>query len=360
MLCMLLSKVVKLKWNTKNRKYYENIGYIFTQYGDEFDVKVEDLTPSSKAVVEVECDFCHNVVVKKKYQTYNIQHHEKYGDCCASCQSKKNKLICMDKYGVDNGSKTEYAIEKIKQVSIERYGVDNPSKISDVRRKLSETAKANSEDVITKRNQTMLEKYGTTSPMDLDIVKEKQRDTLLKNYGVEHPKQSEEIKMRERQRNIEKYGVDNPAKLQSVRDKIKTTCLEKYGVECSLSSPDVRAKINKTLLENGNVKTSKQQLQLQQLLKEIYGACELNKPCGSCFLDCVIKYNGVNIDIEYDGEYWHQDAQQDRRRDEFVKSQGYKILRIRGRYDIPNREQLIQHIEKLVNSQHTFDVIEMV
>ena len=66
------------------------------------------------------------------------------------------------------------------------------------------------------------------------------------------------------------------------------------------------------------------------------------------------------MDIEYDGEYWHQDAQQDRRRDEFVKSQGYKILRIRGRYDIPNREQLIQHIEKLVNSQHTFDVIEMV
>lgn len=155
---MLLSKVVKLKWNTKNRKHYESIGYIFTKYGDEFDVKVEDLTPSSKAVVEVECDFCHNVVVKKKYQTYNIQHHEKYGDCCASCQSKKNKLICMDKYGVDNGSKTEYAIEKIKQVSMERYGVDNPSKISDVRLKLSEIAKANSEDVIIKRNQTMLEK----------------------------------------------------------------------------------------------------------------------------------------------------------------------------------------------------------
>lgn len=66
---MLLSKVVKLKWNTKNRKYYESIGYIFTKYGDEFDVKVEDLTPSSKAVVEVECDFCHNVVAKR-----NIKH----------------------------------------------------------------------------------------------------------------------------------------------------------------------------------------------------------------------------------------------------------------------------------------------
>ena len=31
---MLLSKVVKLKWNTKNRKHYESIGYIFTKYGE--------------------------------------------------------------------------------------------------------------------------------------------------------------------------------------------------------------------------------------------------------------------------------------------------------------------------------------
>lgn len=357
---MLLSKVVKLKWNAKNRKYYESIGYTFTKYGDEFDVKVEDLTSSSKAVVEVECDFCHNVVVKKNYQTYVKQHHEKYGDCCASCQPQKNKMVCMDKYGVDNGSKTEYAINKIKQVSMERYGVDNPSKVDDVRRRLSEIAKANSEEAIVKRNQTMLEKYGTISPMDLDFVKEKQRETLLRNYGVEHPKQSKEIKERERQRNIEKYGVDSPSKLESIKNKTKATCLEKYGVEHSLSAPEVRAKINKTLLENGNVKTSKQQLQLQQVLKEIYGDCDLNKPCGSCFLDCAIVYNGINIDVEYDGEYWHQDEQQDRRRDEFVKSQGYKILRIRGRYDIPTKEQLIQHIEELVNSQYTFDVIKMV
>ena len=88
--------------------------------------------------------------------------------------------------------------------------------------------------------------------------------------------------------------------------------------------------------------------------------CDLNKPCDSCFLDCAIVYNSINIDVEYDGEYWHQDEQQDRRRDEFVKSQGYKILRIRGRYDIPTKEQLVQHIEELVNSQHTFDVIKMV
>jgi hypothetical protein len=66
MLYVLLSKVVKLKWNVKNRKHYEDLGYVFTRYGDEFDVSVEDLTSASKAVVEVECDFCHEAVVKKR------------------------------------------------------------------------------------------------------------------------------------------------------------------------------------------------------------------------------------------------------------------------------------------------------
>lgn len=48
---MLLSKVVKLKWNVKNRNHYEDAGYIFTKYGDEFEVDVRDLTLSSKALV---------------------------------------------------------------------------------------------------------------------------------------------------------------------------------------------------------------------------------------------------------------------------------------------------------------------
>ena len=98
---MLLTKVAILKWNNKNRKYYESLGYKLTKSGDSFKVPVEQLTPSSKAEVEVLCDFCKEVVVKKKYQVYIKQHHAKYGDCCAKCQPIKNKLCCLDKYGVD-------------------------------------------------------------------------------------------------------------------------------------------------------------------------------------------------------------------------------------------------------------------
>lgn len=357
---MLLSKVVEIKWNQKNRTYYENKGYKFTKYGDSFEIDVDDISKASKAIVEVKCDFCNNVIVKKAHQTYVKQHNAKYGDCCASCQPKKNKLVCLDKYGVDNGSKTQSAIDKIKETSMNRYGVENPAQSEGVREKIRMASLANADSVLTKRKQTIIERYGVESIMDLEFVKEKQRQTLLNNYGVEHPKQSDIIKERERLRNIEKYGCEYPSQTTEVKDKMKETCLEKYGVEYSLSAPEVREKINNTLLANGTVKTSKQQLQLQQLLKDIYGECELNKPCGTCLLDCAIIVNEIQIDVEYDGWYWHQDVQRDRRRDEFVKTQGYKILRIKGNYKIPTKEQLIQHITELVNSNHTFDVINLV
>lgn len=66
---MLLSKTTTIKWNNKNRKYYELLGYVFTRNGDEFEVDVEHLTKASKAIVEVQCDYCGKVV-NKAYQTY--------------------------------------------------------------------------------------------------------------------------------------------------------------------------------------------------------------------------------------------------------------------------------------------------
>lgn len=62
---MLLSNFAKVKWNNKNRKYYESLGYVFTKNGDSFEVPIEQLTKSSKAIVEVLCDFCKKTVVEK-------------------------------------------------------------------------------------------------------------------------------------------------------------------------------------------------------------------------------------------------------------------------------------------------------
>lgn len=357
---MLLTKSVFINWNNKHKRYYEDLGYKFTKTGDSFEVLVEHLAPSSHAEVDVLCDFCKETVVKKKYQTYVKQHHPQYGDCCQKCQPLKNKLCCLDKYGVDNGSKIPETIKKIKDVSMEKYGVDNPSKAQFVRDKISEKSKQNAPMVREKINQTNLERYGTTNLMSLDWMQDKIKSTMFEKYGVYHPKQSEEIKEKERQHNLEKYGVEYVAQIPEVREKMKATCLERYGVECSLSSDVVREKITRTLAENGNVWTSKPQIAVYDMLLKEYGNCELNYSCGRCSLDCMVIVDNIMIDVEYDGAYWHKDKKRDRARDEYVKSRGYKVFRMIGGKEIPTIEQIRECINFLTTTDYKFTRISLV
>lgn len=355
---MLISKTGKLKWNNKNKKYYLDKGYTFTHIGEEFDVAIQDLTNGSHAMVDVSCDYCGKIV-QKRYMTYLKQHHDKFGDCCKECQSIKNQLCCLEKYGVDNGSKTKEAILKIKQTSLERYGVENPSQSQQAREKISQASKANYPFVKEKIVKTNLEKYGVECVLLNDVVRSKIRCTMLERYGVVHPKQNEHIKEKEKIHNREKYGVDYYSQTQECKNRIKETNLERYGYEHTLQVPSIREKGMKTLSANHSCPTSKQQIVLCDILKELYGACRLNHPCGNCFLDCVIEINGNKIDIEYDGAYWHQDEQRDRKRDEFVKSQGYKVLRIVGGHKVPTKEQIVEAIDYLVKGNHSFNKINL-
>lgn len=357
---LLISEYVTVKWNSKNRKYYIDKGYVFTKFGDEIQVRVEDLSSSSKSIVQVQCDFCHEIIVEKAYQIYVKQHHPKYGDCCKICQPLKNKLCCMDKYGVDNGSKTDAAISKIKDTFMNKYGVDNISKLDSVKEIIREKSIQNADNSIKKMQDTMMEKYGAKNAMHVKEFVDKQKAVIEEKYGVPHPKQSREILAKERMHNLEKYGVEYVLQVPEFREKSKKTCLEKYGYEYSLSSPEVRAKRVQTLFANGDVLTSKQQLELRDKLLLLYGNCVLNEPCGANSLDCVVRVNGVKIDVEYDGRYWHQDKQKDRRRDEFVKSQGYKILRFESDRLIPTDEQIKDCISELVNTDKKFIRINLV
>lgn len=351
---MLISETAIVKWNNKNRKYYESLGYVFTHNGDEFEVLIEQLSKASKAKVKVLCDFCKETIVEKSYQTYLKQRHEKYGDCCVKCQPLKNKLVCIDKYGVDNGSKTLESIQKIKDTCEEKYGVDNPARIESARIKISESSTKNVEMLTEKREKTMYERYGTYNPMYVEEFKNKQKNTFLEHYGVTHPKQNEEIKAKERQHNLEKYGYEYVGQVPEFQEKKRQTCLDKYGVECSLSADSVRAKIFESYLQNGNIPTSKQQIKVGKMLQDIYEAGEINVLCGKYILDCVLEKDNKKIDIEYDGAYWHKDKERDNRRDKYVQSQGYKVLRIVGGHAVPTTEQLKNAIDELLFTENNF------
>lgn len=132
------------------------------------------------------------------------------------------------------------------------------------------------------------------------------------------------------------------------------TCEERYGGKSSQCSLDVRKKTMNTRMNNGNIPISKQESAMIELLREIYGKenCIPQYILDRIAFDCLLIIDDVKIDVEYDGKYWHRDEHKDIRRDYFTISKGYKVLRFRGNYAIPTKEQIVNGVNYLVNSEH--------
>lgn len=157
---------------------------------------------------------------------------------------------------------------------------------------------------------------------------------------------------------MKKYGYENVFQSDYAKEKSKQTCLKKYGTEFACQSDEVKEIIAKGLYNNQSCKTSKQQLKICEILKELYDNCELNYPYSRLSLDCYININDCKIDVEYDGWYWHKNKQEyDRKRDEFLKNNGYKILRIKAMHKVPTKEQLQNAIDYLVKGNHSYTEI---
>lgn len=121
---MLLTKEVETKWNSKTKKYYEDLGYSYTKMRDSFLVKVEHLKSTSRERVLVKCDYCFEEV-EKEYQEYTKQRKIIKKDACKNCSSLKQSEVMLEKYGVDNISKTDLFKDTYKTIMNEKYGVDN-------------------------------------------------------------------------------------------------------------------------------------------------------------------------------------------------------------------------------------------
>jgi len=97
---MLISKTVMMKWNSRNKKLYESKCYTFTKMGDEFEVKIEDLTKGSPVLVDVKCDGedCNKILKPIRWVTYllHINNNGKY--YCHNCSMKL--------FGINNLKKT--------------------------------------------------------------------------------------------------------------------------------------------------------------------------------------------------------------------------------------------------------------
>jgi hypothetical protein len=85
---MLITKKLKVKWFPANKKHYIERGYIFTNYGDEFEISVDDLSNGSTQEVTIQCDYCRKLkqIIWKDYLHLR---ENKY--CCPECLTHKKK-----------------------------------------------------------------------------------------------------------------------------------------------------------------------------------------------------------------------------------------------------------------------------
>lgn len=336
----------EVKWVRPTKEWYLSKGYIFTKIGDSFTVKAEDLSRGSKQEIVVVCDYCGKEF-KKAFCAYIKQRDDKYGDCCFDCKSVKQKKIFLDKYGVENPSLVKEFQDKRKRTFQQKYGVDNPSLLRNVQEK---------------KKNTLMMNYGVDNPMKSAIVQNKAKETCLNKYGCEYSFQNEEIKKKCKQAWMAKYGVDNASKSPIIINKIKNTWMKKYGVENIMELEYFRNKILNSFVSNNKCPTSSLQENLYNMVKEIYKDCQVeeNIPEGGCLLDIVLYKDGVKIDIEYDGWYWHKNKQEkDKRRNYYLLNKGYKIIRVRSNYDLPTVEQITNAVDLIIQNKKSVILIDL-
>lgn len=302
---------ILLKWNASNKTYFIDKGYTFTKMGEEFEVDAEDISHGSKTNIVVLCEYCGTELTVPAYSYYNsIKASGSY--CCSKCKWIKVKTTNRERYGVDNPMQNEDVRVKNKQSLFESFGVVHPSQ---------------SKALYKKSLEAKLEKYGDEKFNN----REKAKETCLKNHGVE-----------------------NASVLEETIAKMKATCVEKYGGESSQCDVEVRQKSWDTMLENGTTPSSKPEKAMVELLKEIYGAdnCKAQYVFDRCSFDCLLSVNGVDIDVEYDGKYWHNE-ERDTRRDNYTIRRGIKVLRFVSEIAVPSKDLIIRSVDYLVNSNHT-------
>ncbi len=247
---MIIDKFAHIKIHTKNRVFYERLGYDTTT--DYIYVKFDDIKSPTNTYINVQCDYC-GTIFKMPYSRANNRKHI----CSYKCRTVHNETMCLEKYGVKNHTQREEIKEKIQKTCLEKYGVKNPAQSDDIKERIRNSFiekygvdhNFKVAEVIEKRKQTYIKNYGVDNPLKSKKVRDKIKSTHIEKYGVDHNFKVAEVIEKRKQTYIKNYGVDNPWKSTKIKEKIRMTCIDKYGVDHPMKCNVIKDKVNKTNLK---------------------------------------------------------------------------------------------------------------
>jgi hypothetical protein len=111
---------IKINISYRNITHYIKLGYK-PVLGQELEINISHLPSSSHVRIDVICSICEsegNIIYCKYIE--NKKRHGFYG--CKKCSRQKAALTSIEKYGVDNYSKTDEWKEKVEKTNVEKYG----------------------------------------------------------------------------------------------------------------------------------------------------------------------------------------------------------------------------------------------
>jgi len=167
---------------------------------------------------------------------------------------------------------------------------------------------------------------GNKNPMKRHDIAMKVQATMEKNGHPTRGKTYEQI-----------YGVEKAKKLRHLRSK-------------HVNRPHIIEAIRKKMLNGGAAylnsfikNPSKPQKKLYKICKQIFPDSVLNLSCLNFSLDIAIP--SINVAIEYDGSYWHQDIDADLKRQQLIEEEGWIVLRYRDY--VPSKNTLLDDIKTI-------------
>lgn len=322
-----------------------------------------------------------------------------YIDCCRSCHKKREQInresANLSKYGTTSTLRTPNAIRLSKETIQQKYGVDNVSQSAEIRRKIINTNiqrhgtdnPSKSEEIKKRKAATCLKNIGVDNPLKDESIRDRIRSTNLRKYGTEIPVHSGEIRAKIINTNMLKYGGPNPSCSPEVRRKAEATMLEKYGNHSFmqsrlpgssldiLKSPEVLRELNSTMPASEIAQrlgvaqsTVLNYIHSHGLTPTLFGTSQAEREIRELFASYDCSFNvrdiingeldvyvpALKLAIEYNGLYWHSEANgrgkwYHRNKYEECLKKGIRLISILESEWIDTKELVISKLKRIAN-----------
>lgn len=167
----IISKTAQVKVAPKTLQHYKKLGYEFCHFGDEIEVKVEDLTRSTHVKVWVACDKCDKKsrIIYRDYLKSLDNNGQYLCKSCAKIGKTTNKRINRKGAGRKRGYKrSEKTKAKFVATMQSKYGVDNPAQSLEILAKSARTYYKNSSKQCSKQQYYIYNLYNQDNIVELN------------------------------------------------------------------------------------------------------------------------------------------------------------------------------------------------